>query len=281
MAPIPVTDTQAVVNELGGSMLLAFYLPRILAWLKVQSWFPFLEDGRRHINRLTAVLVALGSAMGLHWGFSHGDTGWQFIIGGPQMTIVGFLVDFARQFAAQQFFYEHQSTGGPDTGLGSVRRTITMLLIVVLPLSMLSLACASAPTARHAAVVIDTAVYDALAAAQDGADGLLKAEVITPAQRRQFSTHLLPALNAGRDLVHITQRWQPGAPAPADFIALVRDVQALIADVGQSLPTSAQSRMLPKLNAAAQQLLDLFVKFSGGEPPPSLDALAASFGGAL
>jgi hypothetical protein len=262
-------------REAGLSVLFAFVVPHLLQWLKGSN-VPLMQEGAARLNRAVAFGTAILMAVNVHWTFVHGADGWTFTLSGIHDSIGAFLLDVTRQFMLQQGRYRVLATGPGSVNIsGALRDKLASgagAVLVALGLGMTFIGCASVP-ARHNAVIASTAVYDALAAAQDGADGLLKAEVITSAQRREFSTHLLPALKAGHDLNSIVMAWKPGAPAPAQLIALVKNVETLLNDVASSLPLSAQSRMLPQLNRAAQLLLDLFVQFSGGERPPSFEAL--------
>lgn len=157
---------------------------------------------------------------------------------------------------------------------------ITLLLVAAIGAAAGSVSACGATVngnLRHQAVVGNTAIYETLASIQDSADGLLKSGAITLEQRRAIGVHLLPALKSGRDLVHITQAWKPGTPAPLEFMALAKNVQALIVDVTATMPDSAQTALLAKLETIKDQLLNLFVQFAGGEPSPTFDAMVASF----
>ena len=275
MAP----NVQQTVNELGGSFLVAFYLPRILQWAKCQRWFPFLQEGQAKLNRVTALVLALLAAMGLHWTFSHGETGWQFSIGGPQLTVVGFLLDFARQFAAQQFFYEHQNqtsttnaiNAGADTvspsTLGRIltdaiknaaRQVGPTLLVVTLGFGAIGCAGKQAPLVMPtstAAIATDDAALRAYAQKSVGVlDAALDVVREVNVAEKKVEILMSPSMvtNTRAAMTAVTQQIitaakaiQAGAKSFGALKALLdpvlAKVQALV-ELVHSLPASAQNR---------------------------------------
>lgn len=88
------------------SVLVMFYVPRILGWLKNQSWFSFMERGEFAMNRVTAFTVAACAALSIHYSFSHGADGWSLVIGGPHKSVIGFIGQVLLQYGGQQTSYE-------------------------------------------------------------------------------------------------------------------------------------------------------------------------------
>jgi hypothetical protein len=271
-------------REAGLSVLFAFAVPHLLQWLKASN-IPLMQEGAARLNRAVAFVTAILVSIGVHWTFAHDTTGWVLTFSGAHLTAGAFLLDVTRQFMLQQGRYHVLANGPGGVNVSGALRdklasgTSIVLAIVAAGALLVTPGCGATVNGnmRHQAVVGNTAIYETLASIQDSADGLRASGAITAEQRRAISVHLLPALKAGRDLVHVTQAWKPGTPAPLEFMALAKNVQALAVDVVATMPEAAQKLMLAKLETIKDQLLNLFVKFAGGEPAPSFDALVASF----
>jgi hypothetical protein len=102
---LPADNTPiGLAQEASWTTILAFYLPRLLDWLKFQPWFKAMQPDTARLNRIVAIIVAVVSALGVHWSFNSSTNGWEFLIGGPG-TFGGFVGHALYQFAVMQFFY--------------------------------------------------------------------------------------------------------------------------------------------------------------------------------
>jgi hypothetical protein len=88
------------------SVILSFYLPRLMEILKGWKRFPLLQDGARRLNQFIAVLVATAQSVGLTYTYHSGQDGWTLMFGSGHSSIEEFGVAFALTLATQQFFYE-------------------------------------------------------------------------------------------------------------------------------------------------------------------------------
>lgn len=114
-------DTVAGVNALGqqsfASLLLSFFMPRVLEFLKRWKAFPLIQEGAAKLNRLIAILVSVVQGTGLTWAYhaaTGGSGGWQFVLGSKHSTFEEWVVACLVAFAAQQFFYEQLPTVRAD-----------------------------------------------------------------------------------------------------------------------------------------------------------------------
>lgn len=62
------------------SLLIALVTPVILEWLKTQPWMPLINQATPTLNRITAVLVAVGQVVGVSFAFD-ADAGTLVIAG--------------------------------------------------------------------------------------------------------------------------------------------------------------------------------------------------------
>lgn len=117
------TATSSTTNFFGEgmySLLAAFFVPRGLEWLKQRSWFHFMEDGARMLNRAAALVAAFLTALSIHYSFSHGADGWQLVIGGPHQSVIGFVGQFLAQFAGQETSYLWMKAAGAAAAVADI-----------------------------------------------------------------------------------------------------------------------------------------------------------------
>lgn len=105
-------SARGVLQEASWTTLLAFYLPRLIEAAK-RCRVPQIADAARRVDHWAALSVAVVAALGIHWTFNVGETGWSFWIGGTDHTLGGFVAHAMSQFALQQYFYEHQQAALP------------------------------------------------------------------------------------------------------------------------------------------------------------------------
>lgn len=51
------------------SLLIAALMPYLLEWLKPKTWFPFIEPAMPQLNRATAIIAAVATALGVGMDF--------------------------------------------------------------------------------------------------------------------------------------------------------------------------------------------------------------------
>ncbi len=54
------------------ALVVSALMPRLLEALKTRAWFPLMHRSAPLLNRVTPVLVALGTASGITWSFDGG-----------------------------------------------------------------------------------------------------------------------------------------------------------------------------------------------------------------
>lgn len=102
----PPAAAAALGQQSFASILLSFYTPRILEYLKEWDRFPLIERGAAQANRLVAIGVSILQGAGLTWAYHSGADGWSFVMGSHHSTFGEFALAVATAFAAQQYFYE-------------------------------------------------------------------------------------------------------------------------------------------------------------------------------
>lgn len=118
--------------------------------------------------------------------------------------------------------------------------------------------CAGA-SPRHIATGTSTAVYDALSGVQAASDAAVTAGSMSAATRQAEAVHLLPALQAGRDLNTAILNWAPGAPVPANIKTLAANLSALITDVASASTNPATQAKIALGIASANAALTLLL----------------------
>ncbi len=102
----PPAAAAALGQQSFASVLLSFYTPRILEYLKEWDRFPLIERGATVANRAVAIGVSVLQGAGLTWAYHSGADGWSFVMGSHHSTFGEFGLAVATAFAAQQYFYE-------------------------------------------------------------------------------------------------------------------------------------------------------------------------------
>lgn len=107
-------ETVKNVNMMGqqsfASLLMSFFMPRIMEGLKNWKKFPWLQEGAAKLNRGVALLVSVLQGTGLTWAYHRAaegsHDGWQFIIGSQHSSFEEWIIACFVAWAAQQYFYE-------------------------------------------------------------------------------------------------------------------------------------------------------------------------------
>lgn len=92
-------------NLLGQQVPVAIMTAYVLEWLKSKPWFPFANCDTAWMNRITAALCALGTALAIHITFNSVD-GTLLVTGLRAQSIIHGLWAAAQQYALQHFVYK-------------------------------------------------------------------------------------------------------------------------------------------------------------------------------
>lgn len=84
-----------------GGLVIGFYATSVWEWLKRQTWFGLVSEKTQWgVQRALGILIAIATAVGVHWTFSDGT-----------LTVtglsVGMMWDAFRQFALQELVYRN------------------------------------------------------------------------------------------------------------------------------------------------------------------------------
>jgi hypothetical protein len=133
-------------------------------------------------------------------------------------------------------------------------RRLTSLTAAPLLVGLLVAGCALTGTPRHQATVGAVALYESLAAIQDGADTLHAAQVLTDAQHQAIARELVPVLKAGKAATTALRTWPTGQPAPAELRTLVEALGTFAERLGELLPDSPGKAVIMTYLVEAQQV---------------------------
>lgn len=140
-----------------------------------------------------------------------------------------------------------------------MRVPVTLLLA-------LALVSACAHGQRHAVVVVDAALYDAIAdihqteqvalCGQPSCDGVPDKPIPgwSRVQSARFNSILLPIASAGRELNTQLADWQPGQPVPEQVATLVNGLAASLANVTETFPAGSTREHLLTTIARVQAI---------------------------
>ena len=130
--------------------------------------------------------------------------------------------------------------------------------------ALVALTSGCAIRSKPVLVTGNVALFESLAAIQDAADELTAKKVITPEQRKELASRLLPALETGRALAKLTAEWPADKPAPAEIQALIGQLRGIVQLIVEQWPASpGRDALTAKLNlaqSAALAFVTLFVR---------------------
>jgi len=219
--------------------------------------------------------------MGLFWAFVTGaGTGITMVITDPEhynfgegwKRLVGVSAAFGLLAAGS---YLKDSRKQDDNIIDKFARSVPVILIAAALAA--SVACAHP---RHAAVIGDAALYEALAdvhaieqralCGQSSCAGVAVAPAVpgwTLEKSQAFNAKLLPAVEAGRQFNQVLATWQPGQPAPAQLHTEITAIGDALQTVAASFPDGVTKQQLISKIATAQaivlQALDIFLSVKG------------------
>lgn len=152
------------------------------------------------------------------------------------------------------------------------------LLIGLMAVAVLWLpGCAKA---RHVAVVVDAALYEALNDVHSAEQTVLCGEPScagvpnrvtaqwTDAKSQGFNQKLLPAVSAGRQFNTVLGNWEPGTPVPEELHDIITGLSSSLAVVVQDLPGNSPQKArlvenIAKAQSIALTVLDLVLTVKG------------------
>lgn len=86
------------------SLLLSLVMPVLMEWLKKEPWFPLLQLHAKTLNRVIAVLVAIGQTIGISFAFD--ATAGTLTIGGLVLSDIARIgVTALLAFITQELAY--------------------------------------------------------------------------------------------------------------------------------------------------------------------------------
>lgn len=97
------------MNELGNQFGSAIIVSYLLEYLKNSSWFPLLSQlSNPRIKTIIGALAAFVTTIGIHYAFDyHPDSNSTITIIIPSIPeLLHSIMDFAKQWAMQQFTYD-------------------------------------------------------------------------------------------------------------------------------------------------------------------------------
>lgn len=145
-------------------------------------------------------------------------------------------------------------------------------VLVVVALASLLTAASCQQSARHTAVVTDTALFELLndthaveqtaLCGQPSCAGVPAVPTVpgwTLAKSQTFNRAFLPAVEAGRQFNVVLAKWDPAQPAPAELRALVKSLGDSLAAVTLDFPESqTKAKILGNLGKGEQIVLNVF-----------------------
>lgn len=126
-----VASATAMGQQSFASLLLSFFLPRLLEALKRWEKFSWIKEGAARTNRFVAIAVSVAQGSGLTWVYhraseaagNQGD-GWQFVLGSKHSSAEEWLLACLVSFAAQQYFYEQMPAVQADSMAAALSRAL-------------------------------------------------------------------------------------------------------------------------------------------------------------
>jgi hypothetical protein len=139
----------------------------------------------------------------------------------------------------------------------SASRKASAVLLAVALAGVSACGAGAQQSARHRAVVADTAVAESIFAIQDIEETLHVAGVIDAAQHREFNKRLLPLLETGQKFNRAIRAWDPSQPMPVEVRNMIPQFKVLLDHVVSSLTKddAARSRILEKIAIAQAAVL--------------------------
>lgn len=113
VSPEQAASAAALGQQSLASLLLSFFMPRMLEALKEWDRFHWLKAGAARANRIFAACVSVVQGSGLTWTYHRAGElagspdGWQFVLGSKHSSFEEWALACLVAFAAQQYFYEH------------------------------------------------------------------------------------------------------------------------------------------------------------------------------
>jgi hypothetical protein len=76
-------------NPLMTQIALSAWSAAFIQWLKNSKWFPLLHDTSNALNRAASAVLALGTAVGIHVAWNHGEIPGSYMIAVSGLTLTG------------------------------------------------------------------------------------------------------------------------------------------------------------------------------------------------
>jgi hypothetical protein len=96
---------ESLMNELGNQFGSGIVIAYFVEYLKNASWFPWLKNEDSEFYKKTfGAVFALFTSIGITYSFDYDpNSGGHIVFGLPNLHV---LLDFAKQWAFQQFAYD-------------------------------------------------------------------------------------------------------------------------------------------------------------------------------
>lgn len=259
----------------------------LIQWLKRASWVPWLTPETTTLSRIVSAILAAGSAIGLHVAYDSA---------GGVLTVTGLTVgsllhgvwEWLNQFALQQLAYdvavqptrglqgqlltiETVGTASGDKRADGVLDRIAKSVPAIVVLLVAGLTMTACAKPRHSAIVVDTALAEALSTVHAteqrmlcGLPSCAGSSVVeyvpgwTAVKSRAFNQRLLPAVEAGRQFNVVLAGWDPSQPAPAVLHQVIPALSSSVAAVLADMPDgTTKTEILTHLAQAQRLVLDV------------------------
>lgn len=184
-------------------LLVSFAMPWLLERLKSYKWAFFIEHYGPVVNRVTAIAVAICTALGVSATFdaAHGTLLLSGLFAGQ---IAQHALNALMNLVVQELVYR-KLVNDTDPASKVAKRAGFYMVPILIALALSTSACAPQSKGRAIAVKADATIAAVLVTIQQEADAIVKDDCkprqpcITKAQRREMSPALLKALRLGRD----------------------------------------------------------------------------------
>lgn len=118
--PETVASAALLGQQSFASLLISFFMPRIMEALKTWQRFPLMKQGAAKLNRWAAIGASVLQGSGLTYSYHQSGDGWQFVLGSHHSSFDEWMLACLVAFAANQYFYEQL----PSVQAESIARAI-------------------------------------------------------------------------------------------------------------------------------------------------------------
>jgi hypothetical protein len=159
-----------------------------------------------------------------------------------------------------------------------IRQVVAVFAVALVSGMAVGLTASACANKRHAAVVVDVALYQGLADLHAAEQTALCGQVScadtpreefvkgwTLAKSQDFNRKLLPAVEAGRQFNKVLAAWQPGAPMPQGLSIVIVSVGDALAEVTKDFPEgTTKTAVLAQIGQVQGMILNALNLYLGG-----------------